>query len=142
MAALSSEAIAAGCVVVKGRGVLIEARSDEARVDLVLRLLDRGAGLVSDARTMCRRDGERLIASAPPGAGGRIEVRGLGIVERDFIESISVALIVVALDAAPRMPEDRRVRRIAGIDVPVLALGPLEPAGPIKAELALLGIPA
>lgn len=137
MAELSSETIAAGCVALGGKGVLIEAKTDDCRTDLLLRLIDRGATLVSDARTICRRHDKALVASPPADTAGRIEVRGIGTVERAHFEQAPVALLIVALDAAPRMPEERRVRRIAGIDVPVLALGPLDPAAPIKAELAL-----
>jgi hypothetical protein len=46
-------------------------------------------------------------------------------------------LLIVILDAPPAFPEDVRTRRIAGIDVPVLALAALEPSAPIKIELAL-----
>ena len=52
-------------------------------------------------------------------------------------QALRAALIAVVLDAAPRLPEDRRFRNIAGIAVPVIALGPSEPAAPIKIEYAL-----
>jgi hypothetical protein len=64
-------------------------------------------------------------------------VRGLGIVEMPSVERVPVDLLIVILDAPPRFPEDARTRRIAGIDVPVLALAALEPSAPIKVELAL-----
>lgn len=136
MAELSSETIQGACVAIAGRGVLIEARDDLQRTDLLLRLLDRGAELVSDARTACTRRGDTLIA-APAGTGGRVEIRGIGPVEMESLAEVGVALIAVVLDAAPRLPEDRRFRNIAGIAVPVLALGPSEPAAPIKVEFAL-----
>jgi serine kinase of HPr protein (carbohydrate metabolism regulator) len=137
VAELSSETILAACVVIEGRGVLIEARDDAQRTDLLLRLLDRGAILVADSRTACVRRGGELRATALPGTRGRIEVRGIGSVDIASEEEASVALIAVVLDATPRLPEDRRTRRIAGVDVPVLALGPNEPAAPIKVEYAL-----
>jgi len=137
MAELSSETVQGACVAIDGRGVLIEARDDAQRTDLLLRLLDRGATLVSDARTACTRRGDALRAAPLPGAGGRIEIRGIGLVAIESLAEADVALIVVVLDAAPRLPEDRRTRNIAGIGVPVLALGPGEPAAPIKVEYAL-----
>lgn len=137
MAELSSETVQGACVAIDGRGVLIEARDDAQRTDLLLRLLDRGATLVSDARTACTRRGDALRAAPLPGAGGRIEIRGIGPVEMESLAEADVALIVVVLDAAPRLPEDRRTRNIAGVGVPVLALGPGEPAAPIKVEYAL-----
>lgn len=141
MAELSSEAILAACVAIDGRGVLIEARDDMQRTDLLLRLLDRGATLVADGRSVCVRRGKELRAAAPAGTGGRIEVRGIGVLEVESVEDASVALIAVILDSAPRVPEDRRTRRIAGVDIAVLALGPNEPAAPIKLEYALKALP-
>jgi serine kinase of HPr protein (carbohydrate metabolism regulator) len=136
MAELSSETVQGACVAIDGRGVLIEARDDAQRTDLLLRLLDRGATLVSDAHTACTRRGDGLRAAPLPGTGGRIEIRGIGAVEMQSLAEVDVALIVVVLDAAPRLPEDRRTRNIAGVGVPVLALGPGEPAAPIKVEYA------
>lgn len=137
MTELSSETIQGACVAIDGRGVLIEARDDLQRTDLLLRLLDRGAVLVSDARTACTRRGDALLAAPPAGSGGRIEVRGIGAIAMESLADAQVALIAVVLEAAPRLPEDRRFRNIAGVAVPVLALGPSEPAAPIKVEYAL-----
>jgi serine kinase of HPr protein (carbohydrate metabolism regulator) len=134
---LSSETIHASCVSINGRAVLIEGRSGEGKSDLALRLIDRGAVLVSDDQTVCHRQGGTLIASPPATIAGRIEVRGLGILDMPHVERVPVALLIVILDAPPRFPEDPRTRRIAGMDVPVLALAALEPSAPIKTELAL-----
>jgi serine kinase of HPr protein (carbohydrate metabolism regulator) len=134
---VSSETLHASCVAIKGRAVLIEGRSGEGKSDLALRLIDRGAALVSDDQTICRRQEGRLHASPPANIAGKLEVRGLGIVEMAFTESAPVDLLIVILDSPPRFPEDTRSRRIAGIDVPVLALAALEPSAPIKVELAL-----
>ncbi|MES2445150.1 MAG: HPr kinase/phosphatase C-terminal domain-containing protein [Pseudomonadota bacterium] len=137
---LSSETIHASCVAIKGRAVLIEGRSGEGKSDLALRLIDRGAALVADDQTICQRHEGRLLATPPATIAGRIEVRGLGILEMPHVERIPVALLIVILDAPPRFPEDARKRRIAGVDVPVLALAALEPSAPIKTELALARI--
>lgn len=137
MAALSSEAIQAACVAVKGRGVLIECREGEGRVDLALTMIDRGAVLVAETQTVCLRHEGKLLASPVAGGAGRIEVRGLGIVQMPHAERVPVDLLIVLLDAGPRFPEDKRTRTIAGVEVPVLALAALDPAAAIKAELWL-----
>ena len=134
---LSSETIHASCVAIDGRAVLIEGRSGEGKSDLALRLIDRGAVLVSDDQTICQRQSGALCAAPPATIAGKIEVRGVGIVEMPFVERVPVDLLIVILDAPPRFPEDSRTRRVAGIDVPVLALAALEPSAPIKVELAL-----
>ena len=137
MAALSSETVQAGCVAIGGRAALIEGRSEDARADLLLQLVDRGALLVASGRTICLRDGKTLLASPPPDIAGRIEVRGIGSLQREHAERIPVELVVVILDSPPRNPEERRTRTLAGIELPVLALGPADTAGAIKVELAL-----
>ena len=133
----STERMHASAVAIRGRVVLIEGLSGSGKSDLALRLIDRGAVLVSDDQTMLVRDGDRLIASAPPAIAGRIEVRGLGIVERHHRDALPVALIV-NLDQAPeRMPERPGQRMIAGVAVPTVALAAFEGSAPIKVELAL-----
>jgi len=134
---VSSETVHGACVAIEGRAVLIEGRSGEARSDLALRLIDRGARLVADEQVICQRHDGGLIASPLARAAGRIEVRGLGIVEMPHAERVPVDLLVVILDSPPPFPEDARKRRIAGVDVPVLPIAALEPSAPIKVELAL-----
>jgi len=134
---VSSETVHGACVAIGGRAVLIEGRSGEGKSDLALRLIDRGAILVADGQVVCHRNDKALLASAPSHLTGRIEVRGLGIVEMPSVERVPVDLLIVILDTPPRFPEDAQTRRIAGIDVPVLALAALEPSAPIKVELAL-----
>ena len=53
--ALSSETLHMSCVAIDGRAVLIAGRSGRGKSDLALRLLDRGAGLVSDDYVFVRR---------------------------------------------------------------------------------------
>jgi serine kinase of HPr protein (carbohydrate metabolism regulator) len=134
---VSSETVHGTCVAIGGRAVLIEGRSGEGKSDLALRLIDRGAALVADGQVICQRQEGALIACAPTHLAGRIEVRGLGIIEMPNVERVPVELLIVILDAPPRFPEDPRTRRIAGVTVPVLALAALEPSAPIKVELAL-----
>ena len=63
--------------------MLITGPSGSGKSDLALRLLDRGFTLVSDDQTIVRRDGDRLLASAPPTIAGKLEIRGIGIVEME-----------------------------------------------------------
>lgn len=132
-----SETIHASCVAIDGRGVLIAGRSGAGKSDLALRLIDRGARLVCDDYTRLRRSGERLLASAPATIAGKIEVRGIGIVEMPAAGETEIALLL-ALDEPPaRMPEEGVTRTIAGVALPAIALDPHEASAPIKAELAL-----
>lgn len=136
MPAPSSETLHASSVAINGRAVLIEGRSGAGKSDLALRLIDRGAVLVSDDYTLVvRRDGQ-LFARAPDTILGKIEVRGIGIVAMAAVTDVPVALIV-RLDAEVlRLPE-RRVRRIADVPVREIALDALPASAPLKVELAM-----
>ena len=62
MAILSSETLHATTVSIGGRGVLIEGVSGAGKSDLALRLIDRGATLVSDDYSFLQRRDGRLFA--------------------------------------------------------------------------------
>ncbi|KQN33214.1 aldolase [Sphingomonas sp. Leaf38] len=132
----SSDRLHATTVAIDGVAVMIEGVSGSGKSDLALRLIDRGASLVSDDQTLVVRSGKILLARAPATIAGRLEVRGLGILAMPHVEDVPVGLLV-SLDAAiDRMPE-RRLRRIAGIDVRQVAVDPFHASAPIKVELAL-----
>ncbi len=137
MTIFSSDRLHASCVAIGNRAVLIEGLSGSGKSDLALRLIDRGATLVSDDYVVIRREGNRLLASAPPALAGKIEIRGLGIVGMANIDAIPVALVVSIGGPVERLPEDGSSRAIIGIDVPHVALVALEPSAPIKVECAL-----
>jgi serine kinase of HPr protein (carbohydrate metabolism regulator) len=115
---------------------MIEGASGSGKSDLALRLIDRGAALVSDDQTLVVRSGKTLLARAPTTIAGRIEVRGIGILAMAHIDDVPVGLLVRVDGAVERMPE-RRARRIAGIDVRQFAVDPFHASAPIKVELAL-----
>jgi serine kinase of HPr protein (carbohydrate metabolism regulator) len=134
---LSSETLHASCVVKDGRAILISGRSGSGKSDLALRLIDRGAILVSDDYTIVRRVAGQLLARAPTNIEGRIEVRGLGILPFPHQADMPICLLVdLNLDVV-RMPEQREPVLIAGVKVPAVAVNALEASAPIKVEVAL-----
>jgi len=137
MTTLSSDRLHASCVAIGGRAVLIEGLSGSGKSDLTLRLIDRGAQLVSDDYVFIRREGTRLLASAPPLLAGKIEVRGLGIIDMPHIDDVPIALIVSVGEPVERLPEDGRAQNLIGIQMPHVALAALEQSAPIKVEQAL-----
>jgi serine kinase of HPr protein (carbohydrate metabolism regulator) len=141
---LSSETVHASCVAIGGRAVMIGGRSGQGKSDLALRLIDRGATLVSDDYTLVRRAGPGLVASAPPNISGRMEVRGVGIVEFEPESDVPVALFVDLDRDQERLPQELDPRTLAGVAVPSIGLRALEASAPIKVELALrmFGSPA
>ena len=136
MALLSSETLHATTVAIDGRGVVIEGPSGSGKSDLALRLIDRGAKLVSDDRSLLVRAGNGLVARAPERLTGRIEVRGVGIATVPHVADAPVELLVSLDETPPRLPERRR-RSIAGIEVRTLAIDPRAASAPIAVEIAL-----
>lgn len=134
---LSSETIHASSVAIDGHAVLIEGGSGVGKSDLALRLIDRGATLISDDYTLLVRDGGVLRARAAPNLAGRMEIRGIGIVEMPHVDNVPVALLVAVVATPPRMPEGGRLRTLAGVALHEIALPSLEPSAAIKVEIAL-----
>jgi serine kinase of HPr protein (carbohydrate metabolism regulator) len=134
---LSSETIHASSVAVGDRAVLIGGRPGTGKSDLALRLIDRGAKLISDDYTCVRRVKGQALASAPPTIVGKIEMRGVGLVEMESRQDVPVALFV-DLDQAPeRLPEPGEARMLAGVSIPTVGLAGLEASAPVKVEAAL-----
>ena len=134
---LSSETHHASTVAVDGRAVLITGPSGSGKSDLALRLLDRGFTLVSDDQTIVRREGNKLIASAPPNIGGKLEIRGVGIVEMDTVKDVPVALVVQLTSEIERLPDERRERPVLGIKLPLVSVDALTASAASKVALAL-----
>ena len=134
---LSSETIHASTVASDGRAVLISGPSGSGKSDLALRLLDRGFTLVSDDQTIVRRDGDRLVASAPPTIKGKLEIRGIGIVEMDTLNDVPVALFVELTSEIMRLPDDRRERPVLGVNLPLVSVDAMTASAASKVALAL-----
>jgi serine kinase of HPr protein (carbohydrate metabolism regulator) len=140
---LSSETVHASSVAIGGRAVLIGGRPGMGKSDLALRLIDRGALLVSDDYTIVQRVKGVPLAAAPPTILGKIELRGVGLIELDTAQEVPVALFVDLDERPERMPEPGETRLIAGVAIPVLRLAGLEASAPLKVEaaLTLFGLP-
>jgi serine kinase of HPr protein (carbohydrate metabolism regulator) len=135
--ALSTETLHASTVAIDGRAVLIMGPSGSGKSDLALRLLDRGFSLVSDDQTIVRRDGDRLIASAPSQIAGKLEVRGLGIVEMPTEPEAPVSLIIELTGDIQRLPDEDRELRVLGVPVPLFTVDAMTASAPAKVAVAL-----
>lgn len=134
---LSSETLHASCVAIDGRAVLITGPSGSGKSDLTLRLLDRGFALVSDDQTIVKKVGMRLIATAPPTIRGKLEIRGVGIVDMNHVDDQRVALVVELTGDIQRLPDDSRERPIMGVPVPLISVDAMTASAASKVALAL-----
>lgn len=136
-ARISAETLHASTVAAEGRAVVIMGPSGAGKSDLALRMLDRGFTLVSDDQTLVRRDGDRLIASAPSNISGKLEIRGIGIVEVETVDEAPVALLVELTSEIQRLPDENRERPILGISLPLISIDAMTASAPSKIALAV-----
>src|SRR6266581_2564670 len=134
---LSAETVHASTVALDGRAVVIMGPSGSGKSDLALRLLDRGFTLVSDDQTVVKKNGDRLVASAPPTIAGKLEIRGIGVVEMETVGDIPVALLVELTSEIQRLPDENRERPVLGIKLPLISIDAMTASAPSKVALAL-----
>lgn len=142
-----TEVVHGTCVSLGHAAALIRGPSGSGKSDLALRFLflaRRGPAaleaptLVADDQVVLwHRDGG-LRARAPRQIEGKLEVRGIGIVDVKWTREADV---VVVVDLAPpehieRMPE-RETITLLGVPVPFLRLAPFEASAPIKLAAAI-----
>ena len=128
----------ASAVTCGGKGVLLLGESGSGKSDLALRLMDRGATLVADDRVEVLREGDALWACSVPALAGRIELRGVGILQRPYCARAKLALAVrlVAREAVERMPEPEFFDCEA-LRLPLVSLHAFDHSTPIKIHLIL-----
>lgn len=143
-----SDRIHATCVALGDHCVLIRGPSGSGKSDLALRFLasraiggedDRQRRLVADDQVELRRQGSRVMALAPSSFNGKLEVRGVGIVDVASIATSTVVLVVdlVMRDAVERMPDWRSRATLLGVTVPHLQLHAFDVSAPLKLALAI-----
>jgi HPr kinase/phosphorylase len=145
---MSAPTIHASAVLVGARAVLIRGASGSGKSRLALELLDLAAQrripfarLVGDDRVHLENAGGRLLARPARQLAGLIELRGAGILKRDYEPCAVVGLVVdLGAEDAERLPGERTVV-LEGITVPRLAVATGAAALPgILSILAVTGI--
>lgn len=129
--------IHASCVAAGSRGILILGQSGQGKSDLALRLIDRGARLVADDRCDIWFDRGRLWCRPPETLVGKMEVRGIGIVEQPFTAPVPLALAVRLSERYERMPAAHQIETIGDHPLPSVLIAGFEASAPLKVLLAL-----
>jgi serine kinase of HPr protein (carbohydrate metabolism regulator) len=145
----AAELVHGTCVALGRSAVLLRGPSGSGKSDLALRFLflaRRGPAalepptLVADDQVRVRREGAVLLVEAPPTLRGKLEVRGVGIVDMKFAsqaELVLVADLVAATSQVERMPDADAKVSLLGVEVAAVRLVATEPSAPIKLALAL-----
>jgi serine kinase of HPr protein (carbohydrate metabolism regulator) len=133
------EQIHATTIDIDGSGVLLSGPSGSGKSDLALRLIDGGARLVADDRTDLALADGRLVASAPREIAGRMEVRGLGVLEKDAVPQTILTLVVELVDLknVERVPKEATTT-LLGVDVPAIRLHAFEASSAAKVRAVLM----
>jgi HPr kinase/phosphorylase len=138
-----------GTCVALGRGAaLIRGPSGSGKSDLALRFLflaRRGPAaheppvLIADDQVRLLREGSRILATAPATIAGKMEVRGVGIIEVKSQAEAELKLVVELVwpDEVERLPDLDKSVQLLGLAIPSMHLRPWEAAAPIKLVLAL-----
>lgn len=110
----------ASCVAFGENAVLIRGVSGSGKSALALQLIALGGVLVADDQVHLSLQGNALTAHCPAAIKGKIEARGVGILNADTVDSATVS-IVIDVDKAEvdRLPKARWVT-ILGCRLPLL----------------------
>ena len=137
----------ATAIAVGDRAIIFRGASGSGKSDLALRclavpmsqLVSAPARLVADDRVFVTRDGLSLMVSAPTALLGRLEVRGLGILQVDPVQVAKATLIVDLVDKASieRFPDPWPVADLLGLRLPKLWISAFEASAPLKVLMAL-----
>jgi len=130
----------ASCVAIKNVAVVIMGESAGGKSDLALRLIDRGATLVSDDQVVLHLQSGIITADAPENIKGLLEIRGVGIFHLPFT-SAPLGLIV-------QLSENSMIERLPypesysclGIDIPQIRVCGFHASAPVKIEMAVAAL--
>jgi serine kinase of HPr protein (carbohydrate metabolism regulator) len=141
------EHVHATAIALGERSVLIRGPSGSGKSDLALRCIAAPAlahipfraELLADDQVILSCSSAGIETTSPPAIAGRIEVRGLGVLELPFRASAHLALVVdlVPPEEVQRYPLEPMTATFLGIEVPVVRLTPFEASAPVKLLLAL-----
>jgi serine kinase of HPr protein (carbohydrate metabolism regulator) len=104
------------------RGVLLRGPSGSGKSDMALRLIDAGWRLVADDYVHVWASGSGLHACAPERIAGRIEARGLGVLDAATRPVARVCLLVDCVQAAPERLPEPAFETLADVRLPRLVL--------------------
>ncbi len=123
-----------------GKGVLLLGSSGSGKSDLALRLIEnKGAKLVADDVVRLRKSGDSIYGFAADNICGKLEVRGIGIVDFPYVDKVEINLAVHLSDIPEnieRLPLMQK-ESILGLEIKKIDLYAKENSAPDKIVVAL-----
>jgi HPr kinase/phosphorylase len=137
----------ATCIALGESAALFVGPSGAGKSDLALRCVMHpislegsvtSARLVADDQVTLERRGSSLWVRPPAAIAGKIEVRGVGIVDMPHVPEARLRLVVqlVGPGDIERLPEPSETNML-GLTLPAIRIAPLEASAPFKVLLAL-----
>lgn len=118
-------------------GVLLTGTPGSGKSGLAMQLMERGAKLVSDDQTILHPSPQGLIATAPEGLRGLIEITGYGIVQLPDAALLPSAILGLYVALVPteqvieRMPE-QLTHQVLSVPMRHVTLSAHDPAAAAK----------
>jgi serine kinase of HPr protein (carbohydrate metabolism regulator) len=145
------ELLHATCIAFGPTGVLLLGEPGAGKSDLALRVTSGCAAqlrhlppvpimLVADDQVLISNEDGTLIARPHPNIAGKLEVRGIGMLDVPYLPAAEVRLIarLVPFGAVPRLPPEPLAHEmLCGAGVPVLHFDAFEASAPLKLRLAV-----
>lgn len=137
---MSGSTIHATLIDIKGHGVLLVGKSSVGKSDLALRLISGGkAVLVADDIVEIFAKNNKVLGTYNNNIKGKLEVRGIGIIEYPYKDCTPIELIVNLTDSAEQIERMPRIHyeNILGLEIPQIDLYAKESSAPDKVVTAL-----
>lgn len=111
------------------KGILFIGKSGSGKSDLALRMIvEKGAKLVADDRVILTKTNNTLFGKAPENISGKLEVRGVGICDFDYMKKSKIDLCVELCDSredVDRLP-DEAFANFLGISLTKIKIYPFD----------------
>lgn len=131
--------IHATCIELNGKGVLLLGKSGAGKSGLALQMMELfQAKLVADDRTDLSVSTNRITASCPDVLKGKLEIRGIGIVDFPYIKKTQLRLAVELVDHpedVERLPSPA-FYELENVKIPKIRLYSFDMAGSCKLKIA------
>ncbi len=129
----------ANSITFENKGLLLLGPSGSGKSDLCIRLIDKGWTLISDDYSNVWVKAGEMWAKPHENTSGKIEVRGLGIVDVPFCPKTQIMGLIYLVESSKeveRMPEIP-LKLLMNVTLPYLNLYAFEDSTPLKIKYFL-----